>query len=89
MNLTRSPIILPGQVFLNEEANEYAVITSNNRGQISFSGNGFRGQCEDVSFLERFPPVNPEDLTTMEHAELLSFCKDGTVLSTGFIEDEE
>jgi hypothetical protein len=88
MNLTRSPIILVGQVFLNEDANEYAVVTNNNRGHISFSGMGFKGQCEDVMFIERFPPVDPEDLETMEYAELLSFCPDGTVLATGFISDE-
>jgi hypothetical protein len=87
MNLTRSPIILVGQVFLNEDANEYTVITNNNRGQLSFAGIGFKGQCEDVAFIERFPPVNPEDLDTMEYAEMLSFCPDGTLLSTGFIED--
>lgn len=88
MILTRSPLIVIGQVFLNEGANEYAVITSNNRGQISFAGIGFRGQCEDMSFIERFPPVDPADLDEYEVEELLSFVPPGTILSTGFIVDD-
>lgn len=87
MILTRSPLIVVGQVFLNTGANEYAVITSNNRGHISFAGIGFKGQCDDVTFIERFPPVDPQDLDEYEVEELLSFVPTGTVLSTGFIVD--
>lgn len=81
----RAPLIRIGQLFLNEQLNEYLIITKNNRGQISYEGNGFRGSCEDVDFIEKFPAVNPEDVDLVEVEYLLTFCPEGTVATVGFV----
>ncbi len=78
-------IILEGQVYYDEEKNDYLVVTANNRGVISYSGHGFRGLLGDDAFIERFQPVDPADLTPAEEQQLLSFCRPGTQLKIGFI----
>lgn len=85
MNAVRPPLIVAGQLYLNDFINEYLIVTANNRGQISYAGIGFRGQAEDATFIERFQPVNPEDVDKMELATLLSFCPDDVEASTGYI----
>lgn len=81
-------MISVGQLFLNAELNEYLIVTKNSRGQISYAGAGFRGHSEDHSFIERFDPVNPDDVSVDEIAGLLSLCPIGTKASTGFISQE-
>lgn len=81
----RSPLIQAGQFFLHEGLNEYLIVTKNDRGQITYQGNGFRGSLEDVDFLEKFPAVDPADVDEVEVDLLLSFCPPGTEASVGFI----
>lgn len=83
----RSPLIQVGQLFLNENLNEYLIVTKNNRGQIFYEGPGFRGQAEDYAFIEKFPAVNPEDIDQEELGHLLFFCPPGTQASTGFVDE--
>ena len=85
MNLTRPPLILAGQVYLNADLNEYLIVTNNNRGQVAYEGVGFKGQAEDVLFIERFQPVNPSDVDQVELDELSEFCDAGIQPSTGYI----
>ena len=82
---SRAPMIAAGQLYLNEELNEYAIVTNNARGQISYSGFGFKGHSEDQSFIERFKPVDPTDVDQDEIKVLLSYCAPGVRASTGVI----
>ncbi len=81
------PILLEGQLYYDEEKNEYLVITRNRGGVISYSGPGFRGQLEDEIFLDRFQPVDPADLNDGELDLLLSFCPANTNAKVGFIKE--
>ena len=83
----RAPIILVGQVYLQEELNEYLIVTNNARGQITYAVKGFKGHAEDQSFIERFNPVDPIDVEAAEIAQLLSHCPVNTKASTGYISD--
>jgi hypothetical protein len=85
MILSRLPLIRSGQVYLNEDLNEYLIVTSNQLGQVSYEGVGFKGQAEDLLFIERFKPVDPADVDSDELTELLSFCAEGAQALTGFI----
>ncbi len=85
MSTKHIPIIAVGQVYLNEQLNEYLIVTKNNFGQIFYAGPNFKGQAEVESFVERFQPVNPEDVIEKELLTLLSFCPVNTSASTGFI----
>lgn len=67
---------------------EYLVVTKAIQGDIFFRGNGFKGMNEVESFLERFGPVDPEDLTPEEMHELCALIP-GVPLSTGWVEPEE
>jgi len=78
-------MIAVGQLFLNAILNEYMIITKNERGQVTYAGSGFKGHAEDHSFIERFNPVNPNDVDAFEISDLLSMCPTGTKASTGFI----
>ena len=82
----KAPLILAGQLYLNADLNEYLIVTSNNRGQVAYSGAGFSGQAEDVTFLERFQPVDPADVEYNELTRLLHLCQPGTVVLTGCTE---
>lgn len=84
----RAPMISAGQLFLNADLNEYLIVTKNARGQISYAGIGFKGHSEDQSFIERFQPVDPADVSSDEINALLAFCAPGTRVSTGFILEE-
>lgn len=84
----KPPLILAGQVYLNDELNEYLIVTKSNRGQINYRGNGFCGQFEDHEFIEKFEPVNPVDIDEDELKDLLFMCPDGTEAKIGFIMEE-
>jgi len=81
----RAPIIAIGQIYLQAELNEYMIITKNARGQVTYAGKGFVGHAEDQSFIERFNPVNPDDVDASEVESLLSYCPTNTRVSTGYI----
>ncbi len=83
----RAPIILAGQLYLQEELNEYMIVTNNARGQVTYAGKGFVGHAEDQSFIERFNPVDPADVDSDEVAALLKLCPPNTKASTGYIND--
>ncbi len=90
--MKRTPIIIPGQVYLNPMVNEYLVVTKATRGDIQFRGPGFNGMNEVERFLERFGPVDPIDLTEEESKMLLDLLsKPGIPLSMGWVcsEDDE
>lgn len=89
MNQSRAPLILTGQVYLNEDLNEYLIVTKNNRGQVSYEGVGFTGQAEDEAFIDCFKPVDPTDVEPDELLELLSLCPAGTEPKVGYIMDYE
>lgn len=69
----RPPIILEGQLYLNEALNEYLIVTKNDKGHTKFQGKGFKGQMEDESFIDYFPPVDPQDVSDDEINQLLAF----------------
>lgn len=86
VNMKRTPIIVPGQVYLNPEINDYLVVVKATRGDIQFRGPGFSGMNEAELFLARFQPVNVEDLTDKEKATLLTLLdKPGVPLSVGWV----
>lgn len=64
--MKRTPIVVPGQVYLHTDYNDYLVVTKVNRGEITFKGPGFGGINELEMFLTRFGPVDPLDLDTIE-----------------------
>lgn len=94
MQPTRSPIILPGQVYYHEETNVYLVVTKKVGEMVRYTRQpygsfvGVRGSMEDTDFIEAFQPVDPADLTADEHTELLSYCQPGTTLKVGFIQED-
>lgn len=81
------PIVLAGQVFFDDEKNDYLVVTYARGDVISYSGHGFKGMLDIDIFIDRFQPVDPEDLTDTEKTQLLSLCSGETVLKMGFIKD--
>lgn len=89
MNPNRTPLIEAGQLYLNDSLNEYLIVTRNNRGQVYYEGSGFRGSCEDYTFLEKFQPVDPEDVDEVEINYLLSLCPEGTQAAIGIIGEDE
>ena len=76
-------IVLPGQVYYHEQLNEYLVVTRANRGDISYSGPGFRGNMEVETFLSTFQPVDVDDLEEGEALTLVNLA--GTQLKTGYV----
>ncbi len=92
--MKRTPIIVPGQVYLSTEYNEYLVVVKAIKGDIQFRGTGFNGMHESELFLERFHPVNDADLSEHEREVLITLLdKPGVPLSTGWVapadEDDE
>lgn len=87
MNAPKAPLILAGQIYLNDFINEYLIVTRNNKGQIHYEGNGFKGQAEDQTFVERFLAVSPEDVEAEELQQLLSMCPPDTEALCGFVPD--
>lgn len=90
----RSPILLEGQVYYDVNSNSYLVITKRNGEMVKYEGQpyegniGWRGNMEDIDFIERFQPVDPVDLTDEEAEQLLSFCDDKTTLKIGYIQGD-
>lgn len=91
--MKRTPIIVPGQVYLHTELNEYAVVTRSVRQQIQYrgikAGQVFSGMNEAEVFLERFGPVDPEDLTSEEAEGLTRLLPASTSLSVGWVVEED
>jgi hypothetical protein len=87
--MSRTPIIVPGQVYLHPVFNEYFVVTKATRGDIQFRGPGFRGMHEVELFLQRFQPVDSNDLNGAEIQALAEFTT--APLSTGWVarDDDE
>ena len=85
--MSRTPIIVPGQVYLHPDFNEYMVVTKANRGDIQFKGPGFRGMHEVELFLTRFQPVDVNDLNGSEVQALAEFTD--VALSTGWVKRED
>lgn len=85
MTPIKSPLIQVGQIYLHAGLNEYLIVTHNNRGQISYEGVGFKGQAEDLTFIERFGPVDPSDVDENELLDLLSFCPVNTEALIGYV----
>lgn len=81
------PIILPGQVYLNAELQEYLVVTGTKNGRARYRGPGFGGLMDSEDFIQIFGPVDVSDLWPDEHAELEAFVP-GVELKTGFIGGE-
>ncbi len=88
-HMTQPTIITVGQLYLNEDLNEYLIVTGTSRGQISYGGNKFAGRCEDETFLNRFEPVDPADVDEAELVQLLSLCPAGTKAKVGLIIDKQ
>ena len=89
MNLNQARIILPGQLYLNDDLNEYLIVTGSGCGQIKYAGPGFSGHAEIDGFLERFQPVHPDDVSTEELDVLLKLCREGVTASVGIITEED
>jgi hypothetical protein len=87
MKSSKPVIILAGQVFFDDGKNEYLVVKHKHGEVVTYSGHGFRGMLEEEVFLEKFQPVDPEDLTVAEADYLSSLCAEGTTLKIGFIND--
>lgn len=87
--MKRTPIIIPGQVYLHPEQNEYLVVTKANRGDIRFKGPGFSGVHDVELFLDRFGPVDPLDLSDAEKNVLHGLLGDDTKLSVGWVEPDD
>lgn len=87
MQSTKPVIILPGQLFLDEEKNSYLIVTKRNGETVTYEGSGFKGMLEDEVFLDRFLPVDPADVSVDEIAGLLEMCPTGTSVKVGFIKD--
>jgi hypothetical protein len=87
MKSSKPVIILPGQLYLDEEKNAYLIVTKKHGEVVSYAGPGFRGMLEDDVFLNRFPPVDPEDVSAGELSGLLGLCPAGTTARVGFIKD--
>ena len=83
MTQIHTPIILAGQLYLNDFLNEYLIVTKSYRGQIGYAGKGFKGNLDSETFLERFLPVNPVDVDEPEIEFLVSLCQEGTNACTG------
>jgi hypothetical protein len=87
--MSRTPIIIPGQVYLHPQLNEYLVVTRATRGDIQFKGPGFSGMNEVELFLERFGPVDPADLDEAECNALLVLLNTPCKLSVGWVQPDE
>jgi hypothetical protein len=87
MKSSKPVIILAGQVFFDDEKNEYLVVKRKQGEVVCYNGRGFSGMLEDEIFLTKFQPVDPEDLTVAEADFLIGLCIEGTTLKIGFIND--
>jgi hypothetical protein len=79
------PIILQGQVYLHETLNEYVVVKSCLKGLVTYAGHGLGGMMDYERFMEIYGPVNPDDLTPVEAAQLCIHLPETVKLSTGWV----
>lgn len=87
--LQKSPLIVTGQIYLHADLDEYMIVTRNKSGLVYYCGDGFKGSSDDQVFIERFQPVDPEDVCPIELQGLLNFCPEGTFAKVGYIIDED
>jgi hypothetical protein len=88
MKSNKPVIILAGQVYFDDDKNDYLVVKRKQGEVVCYAGRGFRGMLEDEVFLQKFQPVDPEDLTVAEVEFLKDLLPTDTIpLSTGFIND--
>jgi hypothetical protein len=80
-------IVQVGQMYYDESKNDYLIVTKHRGDLTSYAGHGFCGQAETESFLDRFQPVDPDDVETDELAAYLNFCPPGTEAKVGYIKD--
>ncbi|MBT9137769.1 MAG: hypothetical protein DDT31_00308 [Syntrophomonadaceae bacterium] len=85
MKFANPVIILAGQVYYDAEKNEYLVVRKKSGEEVYYVGRGFCGMLEDCVFINKFQPVDPQDLTKQEADYLVGFCDSGTILKVGFI----
>lgn len=76
------PIVLPGQVYLHRELEDYLVVTRATRGEIVYRGPAASGRRDIREFLQSFDPVDPVDLTPAERAQLTELA--GAELRVGW-----
>ena len=82
-----NPIVLPGQMYLHVELNDYIVITKNSAGYVSYEGKEVRGKCDISTLMDQtvFMPSDPASLTNNEIMRMQSHLRPGTKLSTGVV----
>ncbi len=84
---SRPVIILAGQMFYDQEKDDYLIVTKHQGDLTRYAGYGFRGQLETEMFLDRFQPVDPADVPADELQIYLQFCPPETSAKVGFIKD--
>ena len=87
MKQTKPVIVQVGQLYYDEEKNEYLIVTRHQGDTTTYYGVGFRGMLETDTLLERFQPVDPADVAQDELEVLLAFCPAGTEAKVGYIKD--
>jgi hypothetical protein len=87
MQSTHPVIILPGQLYLDEEKNCYLIVSRRKGEMITYQGFGFVGMIDDETFIERFQPVDPADVEADELTALVALCPNGVQPVVGFIKD--
>jgi len=80
------PIVLQGQVYFHDGLNEYIVVTRALKGDITYAGPGIKGHMDVEDFLEKYAPVDVNDLDADEKKQLSSLA--GAELSTGYVSEQ-
>jgi hypothetical protein len=87
MKSTKPVIVLPGQLYLDEEKNRYLIVSARNGETITYRGHGFISMLEDSVFIDRFLPVDPVDVSAEELAVLVELAGNKVTPAVGFIKD--
>jgi hypothetical protein len=87
MKSTKPVIVLPGQLYLDEEKNRYLIVSARNGETITYRGHGFIGMLEDSVFIDRFLPVDPVDVSAEELISLVDLTGLPVTPKVGFIKD--
>jgi len=87
MNFQANFGVSAGQIYLDEEKNTYVTVIRRRPDQVQYAGPGFRGQMDEEKFLNRFPPVDPVDVSQEELDYLISLCPPGTEAKVGYIKE--
>lgn len=65
--------IIPGQLYLHGPLNEYIIVRKNERGYIAYSTeHNTTGKAWIESFIEKYAPVDPADLSEFDLETLCS-----------------